>query len=77
MHLCQCCGVHRAADLAKRAAQFCCLLKVTRTRDAASGCAVCNSVTRMAKTSGCALSGFVLVKKVPGAYESAADCAGA
>ena len=29
----------------------------------------------MAKTSGCALSGFVLVKKVPGAYESAAGCA--
>ena len=28
----------------------------------------------MAKTSGCALSGFVLVKKVPGTDESAADC---
>ena len=32
-------------------------------------------MTRMAKTSGCALSGFVLVKKVLGAHESAADCA--
>lgn len=29
-------------------------------------CAGCRGVTRMAKTSGCALSGFVLVKKVPG-----------
>lgn len=26
----------------------------------------CRGVTRVAKTSGCALSGFVLVKKVPG-----------
>ena len=29
-------------------------------------CEGCRGVTRMAKTSGCALSGFVLVKKVPG-----------
>ena len=27
---------------------------------------MCRGVTRIAKTTGCALSGFVLVKKVPG-----------
>ena len=27
---------------------------------------LCRGVTRVAKTSGCALSGFVLAKKVPG-----------
>ena len=43
--------------------------------ESAGDCAACRGVTRMAKTSGCALSGFVPVKKVPGADESAADCA--
>ena len=36
----------------------------------------CRGVTRMAKTSGCALSGFVLVKKVPGALHFLAKSPG-
>ena len=37
---------------------------------------LCRGVTRMAKTSGCALSGFVLVKKVPGALHFLAKSPG-
>ena len=37
---------------------------------------MCRGVTRMAKTSGCALSGFVLVKKVPGALHFLAKSPG-
>lgn len=37
---------------------------------------VCRGVTRMAKTSGCALSGFVLVKKVPGSLHFLAKSPG-
>ena len=39
-------------------------------------CVICRGVTRMAKTSGCALSGFVLVKKVPGALHFLAKSPG-
>ena len=53
---------------------FVLLEKVVCTLEPSSGCAACRGVTRVAKTSGCALSGFVLVKKVPGTDESAADC---
>ena len=55
---------------------FVLLEKVVCTLELSSGCAACRGVTRMAKTSGCALLGFVLVKKVlPGAYKSAPGCA--